>query len=247
MKHWRYVRLFLYAHKFGLDLSKSNELSVKCVRVETVLHVQNLPSWHEPEPPASEQMLCRERRVRAGLHPGVERCPVERNTHQVMTASVTVTFSERMCVFLKGLNRLIVASAALTSTQRINNEFFERVRPGEALFRHSLLSFVLALNPQQSSPHSISGGRELSAEREQLLAFSLRCSFTGARTLASGWNWGHFAHYSYGNAHGHEADHIHKGPWWNPVSYNLRPRGDSPLMGHVPIPSDENDCYSRIH
>lgn len=67
------------------------------------------------------------------------------------------------------------------SAGRINNGFFEWVRPDEALFRHSLLSFALALNPQQSSPHSSSGGREQSAEREQLLAFSLRCSFTVAR------------------------------------------------------------------
>lgn len=126
---------------------------------------------------------------------------METNTHCVRTASLTVTLSERMCVygisracFTEGLNRLRAHRAALVSAEHINNEFFEWVRPGEALFRHSLLSFVLALNPQQSSPHSSSGGRQQSAEREQLLAFSLCCSFTVARTLTSGWNCGHFTH-----------------------------------------------------
>lgn len=79
------------------------------------------------------------------------------------------------------------------STERINKEFFQWVRPGEALFRHSLLSSLLALNPQQLRPHSSTGGRQQSAEWEQLLSFSLLCSFTVARTLTSGWNISHTA------------------------------------------------------
>lgn len=51
-------------------------------------------------------------------------------------------------------------------TEHVDNGFFEWVSPGEALFRHSLLSIVLALNPQQLNPHSGSGGREHGAEQE---------------------------------------------------------------------------------
>lgn len=121
------------------------------------------------------------------------------------------------------------------STEHINNEFFERVRPGEALFRHSLLSFALALNPQQSSPHSSSGGRQQSAEREQLLAFSLRCSFTVARTLTSSWTCGHFTHYWYGYAHWHEAEHSHyRWTMMKSRHWALRPGRNAVFRGHAP-------------